>query len=68
MNRRVIQRCIGMLSCIMQNQIVMMEVMQKLLETYPHTARYGSDYMDKLQERMDICEKKYGKNQSDLSS
>ncbi len=62
MNRRVIQRCIGMLLCIIGNQLVMMEVMQKLLETYPHTARYGSDYMDKLQSRMDICKKKYIKN------
>lgn len=68
MNRRVVQRCTGMLLCIIKNQVVMMEVMQKLLETYPHTARYGTDYMNKLQDRMDICERKYGKNQGDLVS
>ncbi len=60
MNQRVLQRCIGMLSCIIQNQIIMMEVMETQIESsYPHTARYGLDYVRKLQNRIDISKKKY---------
>ena len=46
-----------MLSCILKNQITLMEVTQKQLETYEHTARFGSDYMDKLQERIEDTRK-----------
>ena len=53
MNQRVLQRCIGMLSCIM-------EVMETQIESsYPHTARYGLDYVRKLQSRIDISKKKH---------
>lgn len=56
-NRAKTDRHTGLLLCIVKNQIAMMEAMKKLLETYPHTAKYGYDYMDILQDRIGACEK-----------
>lgn len=57
-DRLKIDRRIGLLLCIVKNQIAIMEAIKKLLETsYHHTSRYGSDYMDILQHRIDACEK-----------
>lgn len=59
MDKRILAKCVRMLSCIIQNQIVMMEVMETQIESsYPHTARYGLDYVRKLQDRIDISKKK----------
>lgn len=58
MDKRIQAKCVRMLSCIIQNQIVMMEVMETQIETYQHTARYGLDYVRKLQDRIDISKKK----------
>lgn len=59
MDKRISAKCVRMLSCIIQNQIVMMEVMETQIESsYPHTARYGLDYVRKLQDRIDISKKK----------
>lgn len=59
MDKRILSKCVRMLSCIIQNQIVMMEVMTTQIESsYPHTARYGLDYVRKLQGRIDISKKK----------
>lgn len=56
-DRLKIDRRIGMLLCIIKNQIAIMEAVKKLLETYHHTSRYGSDYMDILQHRIDASGK-----------
>ena len=37
-----------MLSCILKNQMLIMQTMQTGLVTYEHTSRYGSYYRDKL--------------------
>ena len=59
MDKRMLSKCVRMLSCIIQNQIVMMEVMEKQISlSYPHTARYGLDYVRRLQDRIDISKKK----------
>lgn len=59
MDKRIPSKCVRMLSCIIQNQIVMMEVMETQIESsYPHTARYGLDYVRKLQDRIDNSKKK----------
>lgn len=59
MDKRILAKCVRMLSCIIQNQIVMMEVMETQIESsYPHTARYGLDYVRKLQDRIDISKEK----------
>lgn len=59
MDKRIVSKCIRMLSCIIQNQIVMMEVMETQIEaSYPHTARYGQDYVRKLQDRIEISKKR----------
>ncbi len=41
-----------MLSCILKNQMVIMQAIQSHLLTYEHTAQYGKYYMDKLGERI----------------
>lgn len=46
-----------MILCILKNQIVLMEATQKQLETLEHTAKYGSDYINKLQKRIDETRK-----------
>lgn len=56
-HRLKIGRHTGLLLCIIKNQTAMMEAMQKLLETYPHTVQYGTDYIDILQYRIDACGK-----------
>ncbi len=59
MDKRMLSKCLRMLSCIIQNQVVMMEVMEKQISlSYPHTSRYGLDYARKLQDRIDISKKK----------
>lgn len=37
-----------MLSCILKNQMLIMQVMQTQVKTYEHTSRFGSYYSDKL--------------------
>lgn len=56
-DRLMIDRRIGLLLCVIKNQIAIMEVLKKLLCTYEHTSHYGSDYIDLLQHRIDACEK-----------
>ena len=59
MDKRMLPKCVRMLSCIIQNQILMMEIMEKQIRlSYPHTSCYGLDYARKLQERIDISKKK----------
>lgn len=37
-----------MLSCILKNQMLIMQVMQTQVKTYEHTSRFGRYYSDKL--------------------
>ena len=37
-----------MLSCILKNQMLIMQAVQSQLHTYEHTSQYGSYYNDKL--------------------
>ncbi len=37
-----------MLSSILKNQMIIMQVIQSQLSTYEHTSRYGKYYIDKL--------------------
>lgn len=37
-----------MISCVLKNQMLIMEAVQSQLQTYEHTSRYGSYYKDKL--------------------
>ena len=37
-----------MLSCILKNQMLIMQTLQTELATYEHTSRYGSYYIDKI--------------------
>ena len=56
--RMTTERCTGLQLCILKNQIVIMEALKKTLEvSYPHTSRYGSDYTDMIQSRIDACGK-----------
>lgn len=37
-----------MLSCILKNQMLIMQTMQTQLQTYEHTSRYGGYYSNKI--------------------
>ncbi len=37
-----------MLSCVLKNQMLIMQTLQTFLKTYEHTSRYGGYYSDKL--------------------
>lgn len=37
-----------MISCVLKNQMLIMEAVQSQLQTYEHTSRYGSYYKDRL--------------------
>ncbi len=56
-DKKMIDRRIGLLLCIIKNQIAMMEALEKLLSTYEHTAKYGLDYMNLLRHRIESSEK-----------
>lgn len=47
-NKIIVRKHEKMLSCVLKNQVLIMQTLQTFLKTYEHTSRYGGYYSDKL--------------------